>query len=332
MSRNEYKQSLAGVGPTAKTVDEIINISYEKKANKNNFIKRVACAALSIILVVGSSFGINYAVKNSKNDLNVMVVYAYDNKSLLFASKSNQKLFYGIYTAPLDNEKACDEVRSRWQKDKSKLNEWIDNERVEDESASILSGSEGCYSTKLGKETAVLYTLNAGNIELSLEDYSQVKSFKVENESQYGYLEFDYCSEEDYQEYYDTLEKTKKSDGENIVSETSKYSEDYEITQEDIMRDFGWAHKFELTGDELRFSQESGFYIKGVGKYEENKGYFLNWTPSFELKEAIGNNPNFDLSQIVDTITFTVEYNDGTVKTASLDLHFDSDGYMKFDK
>lgn len=50
-----------------------------------------------------------------------------------------------------------------------------------------------------------------------------------------------------------------------------------------------------------------------------------------DVYQAIGNDLNFDLSQIKDTITFTVNFDDGTVKTASINLFFDSDGYMHFE-
>ena len=90
-------------------------------------------------------------------------------------------------------------------------------------------------------------------------------------------------------------------------------------------------HEFTLTGDEIRFSQDTKSFECGKGKYKQNKGYFLLWEPSEELGYAIGDNPHFDLSQIKDTITFTLEYNDGTVKTASLNLYFDRDGYMHFE-
>lgn len=52
---------------------------------------------------------------------------------------------------------------------------------------------------------------------------------------------------------------------------------------------------------------------------------------SDELEYAIGRNPYFDLSQIKDIIKFTVEFNDGTVKSASINLYFDSNGYMHFE-
>lgn len=332
MNRNEYKRSLSSVGPTDKTVEKIMDIPERKKSRINLIVMKVACAALSVAIVVGGIFGINYNSNTSEDDFSVMVVYAYDNKSLHLGSKNSQKLFYGIYTAPLDDKEACDEVRNRWHKDKSDILSWIDDERDDDEYASISSGSEACYSESLDKETAVFYTLDAGNIELSLEDYSQVKTFKVENISDYGYLEFDYCTEDEYREYEEATEKIGNEDGEIVTSDDTIIQEISDITNQDIMDILAWSHKFEISGDELRFSQKSGFYTKGLGEYEENKGYYLNWVPSFELKSAIGENPNFDLTQIVDTITFTVEYMDSTVKTASMDLYFDKDGYMRFNK
>lgn len=71
-------------------------------------------------------------------------------------------------------------------------------------------------------------------------------------------------------------------------------------------------------------------YSCGI-KHIVNKGYFLNWEMSDELEYAIGKDPYFDLSQIKDTIKFTAEFNDGTVKSASINLYFDSNGYMHFE-
>lgn len=115
---------------------------------------------------------------------------------------------------------------------------------------------------------------------------------------------------------------------ENYVVSDEELEEVYAKYPELIPQD----HEFILTGDELRYSYNSRYGEMGLGRHKVCKGYWLTWEISDELVSAISENPDFDLSQIKDTITFTVEFNDGTVKTASLNLYFDSDGYMHFEK
>ena len=88
------------------------------------------------------------------------------------------------------------------------------------------------------------------------------------------------------------------------------------------------GNKIKVTGDDLVYSQQ--YYLDKQLWVFENKGYAVNWRPSEKLCDAIGNDVHFDLSNIKDTIKFTVVYNDGTVQTGSLNLYFDSDGYMHF--
>ena len=83
------------------------------------------------------------------------------------------------------------------------------------------------------------------------------------------------------------------------------------------------GNNISVSGKELEISQA----IKAF-EYPMNKGYELFWGVTDNLYKSIGNDLNFDLTQIKDTITFTVEFNDGEIQTARLNLYFDSDGYM----
>lgn len=312
-NREVYKEAMSGVRHSDEAIERIFDMTVDKKkANNGLLFKKFVSVALAVaILAVGGGFGANAIIKNNKinQPLTVMVAYASDNGKLSFGSKSEQKLFYGIYLAPYDDQEACDEAARRWQTDKTKLMNNLDITSAKGSSGNYGSGGLQCYNIEQNKETAYCYTLEGGSFELDLEDYSDVKSFKVNNESAYGLLHFEYADPKWYgQEYYEDSE---------VPEELLEYS-----IQE---------HEFILTGEELRFSQDTKSFECGEGKYKQNKGYFLLWEPSEELGYAIGENPHFDLSQIKDTITFTLEYNDGTVKTASLNLYFDSDGYMHFE-
>lgn len=315
-NRELYKDAMSGVHHSDDAIERIFDMTVDKKkVNTATLFKRLASGALAFaVLVVGGGFGAHAIIENGKANkpLTVMVAYAEDNGKLSFGSKNDQPLFYGIYLAPYDDPKACEEAKARFGADKTKVLNQLDN-KAEDSSGSYGSGGLQCYNIEQEKETAYCYTLEGGSFELDLEDYTDVKSFKVNNESEYGLLHFEHADPKWYGKVY--------NDESEIPEEFIEYLKEH--PSED--------HEFTLTGDEIRFSQNTGDYNCGRRKYETNKGYFLTWLPSEELGYAIGDNPHFDLSQIKDTITFTLEYNDGTVKTASLNLYFDRDGYMHFE-
>lgn len=328
-NRELYKDVMSGVHHSDDAIERIFDMTVDKKRlNSKQLFKRVASAVLALaILVVGGGFGTNAIIRNNKANkpLTVMVAYAGDNGKLSFGSKNDQPLFYGIYLAPYDDPKACEEAKARFGADKTKVLNQLDN-KAEGSSGSYGSGGLQCYNIEQNKETAYCYTLEGGSFELDLEDYTDVKSFKVNNESEYGLLQFEYA-EENAEQLAEQLEQyLAPYDEEGVPDEVLQKLEDEhpELCLQN--------HEFCLTGDEIRYSQDTEDYSCGLGKYKTNKGYFLTWLPSEELGYAIGENPHFDLSQIKDTITFTLEYNDGTVKTASLNLYFDSDGYMHFEQ
>lgn len=316
-NRELYKDVMSGIHHSDDAIERIFDMTVDKKKTNNSpLFKRLACTALALaVLAVGGGFGANAIIQDNKTNqpLTIMVAYASDNGKLSFGSKQDQPLFFGLYLAPYDDPKACDEAAARWQADKTKVLNQLDN-KAEGSSGSYGSGGLQCYNIEQEKETAYCYTLEGGSFELDLEDYTDVTSFKVNNESEYGLLHFEYADPKWYDKvYYDDSE---------VPDELIEYLKEHPSE----------SHEFTLTGDEIRFSQNVGYGRCGLGKYETNKGYFLTWLPSEELGYAIGENPHFDLSQIKDAITFTLEYNDGTVKAASLNLYFDSDGYMHIEQ
>lgn len=321
MNKNfdNYKNTYSQIRPTDDSIERVMNMTQQKEHKFRLNFKRVAAAALACALLIGGSLGTNYAVQKNRttDEFGVLVAYASTGDYVKIGSQNKQELFYGLYLAPKDDQKASDSAKKRWRADYDKVRAEFEKLGSDGHSAMLSGGTGGtpCFN-KAGETVATLYTVQAGSFALSLDDYTDVKSFKVENVSKYGYIEFDYLGHR---------EKMLE------MSEEDYFEEGYEVTDQDSLDFYGWGHEFKITGDELRRSQEDGTYAGGT-KHEVNKGYFMQWQPSMELlDDAIVNNPHFDLSEIKDTITFTVEFNDGTVKTASLNLYFDSDGYMHFE-
>lgn len=311
MNKNSenYKSTYSQLRPSDEAVERAMDIANEKKRSFKPIFKRLAAAALAFAVLIGGGFGINYSLQkdDSSGELGVLIAYAATGEFLEVGSITNQDFFYAIYVAPFDNEEVLKTAIERYNFDLEKVTEKMYELSDEGYSANIRHGN------RFGD----IYTIEAGQFVLNLNDYSEVKSFKVENSSIYGELEFDY----DFWGrlgYTDTL-PTDFDDDEFLEYVANNYPWPYN------------GHEFTISGEVLRRSQESGFYSAGT-KHEVNKGYRLSWEISEELAIAIDNDPSFDLSQIKDTITFIVEFNDGSVKTASLDLYFDSDGYMHFGK
>lgn len=64
-------------------------------------------------------------------------------------------------------------------------------------------------------------------------------------------------------------------------------------------------------------------------QYHQDSGGF-HWRNSDKLDNAINDNPDIPLSTFKDTITFTIEYTDGTKEIGVIDVTFDDDGNGAF--
>ena len=314
--KDRYKQALSKYNPSDESVEKIFKMTVDsKKRVKNPWLRRVCACVMAFALVISGGFGINYAVNKTYNDFGVIVAYA-SGEIFKIGSRNEQNIFYGIYVMPEDSPELKNQVYNRWNEDVS---------RVMSECQNL--GKEGytarCGKGSTGNENVQINHINGGNFALSLDDYSDVKTFKVENSSEYGILSFDYLMNQEEREKIDNL----IADINNAENQDALSALD--ITQEDINLAMGLGNEFVVSGEQLQRSKNCGFYEGGT-KHTVNYGYSLEWDMSSELIERIKTDPYFDLSQITDTITFTVEFNDGTVKTASIDLYFDSDGYMHF--
>lgn len=62
--------------------------------------------------------------------------------------------------------------------------------------------------------------------------------------------------------------------------------------------------------------------------YNDSNGFL--WRNSYKLDNAINDNPDIPLSTFKDTITFTVEYTDGTKEIGVIDVTFDDEGNGAF--
>lgn len=313
-NRNKYKAAMSGVHHSDEAIERIFDMTVDKRNNKNILLKRIASVTLAMAVLIGSGYGLNQAIHKQDavvlsdssqvavaKPLSVMVAYAGEYKEagkfeLNVSSQNKQKVFYAIHFADINDKEATEKLRKLCENDCAKIQ--VEADRI----------SNDGYGTSIGKrsevlcdinerETAVLYEIHGGELALNLNDYTNVKRMTINNYCEYGEI---------YMAYYNSAAENDTFD--------IKHVHGNEIT---------------ISGDELRKSQDSKIFESG-DKHKVNYGYDLRWKSSYQLSEAIGNDLNFDLSEIKDTITFTIEYNDGTTQTGCVNLYFDRDGYMHF--
>lgn len=308
MSNKEtYKNAMSGVRHSDDTIERIFDMTVDKKSKRLTF-KKIASVVLAFAILVGSGVGINQIVNNKEpvtntsvaqsnlNPLSVMVAYAGEYKQvsdIKAGSMNEQQIFYSIHYADITDENASAEAERLYESDKTKLENDMDALSNQGHSSVLQSGKSTVNSIK-GEATVKVFVLSGGIIALNTDDYSNVKNMTISNTGKYGELYFNYVTK-------------KEKDGAQQI-----------------------GNKISISGKELRESQASKGYECGTSP-TVNKGYELFWGITDDVYKAIGNDLKFDLSQIKDTITFTVEYNDGTIQTANLNLYFDSDGYMHFE-
>ena len=313
-NRNKYKDAMSGVHHSDEAIERIFDMTVDKRNNKNVVLKRIASVTLALAVLIGSGYGLNQITHKqdtalpydssqvaAAKPLSVMVAYAGEYKEAdefesKVGSQNKQKVFYAIHFADINDKGAVENLKKLYKNDWAKIQAEAESIAADGYGASVGKSREVLFDSN-GKETAVLYEIHGGEIAINLKDYTNVKKLTVNNYSEYGEMYIAYYDSEANNETFDI----KQVHGKEII----------------------------ISGDELRKSQDSKMFESGI-EHRVNYGYDLRWKPNYQLYEAIGNDINFDLSEIKDTVTFTVEYNDGTIQSGCVNLYFDRDGYMHF--
>lgn len=305
-NKENFKGTFSNLSPSDECMEKIFDMTSSNKYSKNQIFRRIVSATLALAVLVGGGYGatqffndndkqtkIVSNVSQNSNPLSVMVAYAGEYKSLSELKAGNmyeQGLFYSIHFADINDTKALENAEKLYSSDKANLEK--DKDALSEQGYSaVITAARSVINSVKGEATVRVNILMGGAIALNIDDYSVVKKVTIKNESDYGELYFNYAT------------KSQKNRKEIIGNNIS------------------------VSGKELEISQASKVFECGT-KNPINKGYRLFWGVTDNLYKSIGQNLNFDLTQIKDTITFTVEFNDGEIQTARLNLYFDSDGYM----
>ena len=179
MRNNEYKNAYNQLYVSNKTIDNLYNITANKKLKSAGISKKVLACAMAFVLVIGGGFGINYSVSD-KASIGIYVANANEVASIKKATP--QDFTYQVYIA--DDSK---EAISKWQKDKQELLDSAEKLGKDDYTASVRSGSSTATNEKSGKEYN-FYTLSSGDFTVNVGNIEDVKKLTIENQNKYAEL------------------------------------------------------------------------------------------------------------------------------------------------
>lgn len=179
MRNNEYKNAYNQLYVSNKTIDNLYDITANKKLKSAGISKKVLACAMAFALVIGGGFGINYSVSD-KASVGIYVANANEVASIKKASP--QDFSYQVYIT--DDSK---EAMSKWQKDKQELLDDAEKLGKDDYTASVRSGSSTATNEKSGKEYD-FYTLSSGDFTVNVGNIEDVKKLTIENQNKYAEL------------------------------------------------------------------------------------------------------------------------------------------------
>ena len=301
-NKEKFKGTFSNLSPSDECMEKIFDMTSSNKYSKNQIFRRIVSATLALAVLVGGGYGatqffndndkqtkIVSNVSQNSNPLSVMVAYAGEYKSLSELKAGN------MYEQGLFYSIHFADINDTKALENAEKLYSSDKAKLEKELDAL---SEQGYSGVIQAGRSVINSVKG---EATVRVNILMGGAIALNIDDYSVVKkMTIKNESDYGELYF-----------NYVTKSQKYGKQI------------IGNNISVSGKELEISQA----IKAF-EYPTNKGYELFWGVTDDLYKSLGNDLNFDLTQIKDTITFTVEFNDGKTQTARLNLYFDSDGYM----
>lgn len=301
-NKENFKGTFSNLSPSDECMEKIFDMTSSNKYSKNQIFRRIVSATLALAVLVGGGYGatqffndndkqtkIVSNVSQNSNPLSVMVAYAGEYKSLSELKAGN------MYEQGLFYSIHFADINDTKALENAEKLYSSDKAKLEKELDAL---SEQGYSGVIQAGRSVINSVKG---EATVRVNILMGGAIALNIDDYSVVKkMTIKNESDYGELYFNYVTKSQKNGKQII-----------------------GNNISVSGKELEISQA----IKAF-EYPTNKGYELFWGVTDDLYKSIGNDLNFDLTQIKDTITFTVEFNDGKTQTARLNLYFDSDGYM----
>ena len=312
----KYKETFSTLRPTDDIIESIKDIPNRNK-KKSILLPIIAVASCFVVLIVGA-FGndhINNIVSNYNdepvtNSSTSISKVAPGGVIVAFASDEAVDVMGHDYSinVPMKSKIGAIDIRGKSQAEIDKLvDELYEKYDLVDWNFPSFEISDKNVLTLLDVNTttydnAIIYQFRNGFFDFDLDSQiaKNVKEIRVKNESPYARMRITSMSV-----YY--------QDG-KLRDNYGGYSKGIHYINIDSNDFVG------ISGEE---------YQKDVELSEKFGRLFgISWEMSTDFVKLLNENPNYDLSQISDTVTFEVEFNDGTVSQSVVNVSLDKNGYM----
>lgn len=320
--KNKYQETFSLIRPSDEVIERVMNMT--KSDNKKHSVIKpalamVACLAVLVTgLFAGGAFDKQSDIANVPQKLIqgentgsklapgfVMVVYADEAEEVEIVNDINNL----EPNTPFLCQLGAVDIKGKSQKEVDKIVGDIREKFQYIEGENDLGKIHYCMSTITDiYDDAVIYEAYCGNFNFDIDDNTvkNVKEVRVKNDDQkHGYVVIQAMDA-----YYND-DLTSKNDGINY---------DKSCYLDNRLSDVDYAS---LSGKRYQKCYELGKQFDSVKRY-----FGVNWKINKELYAELNKNPDFDLSQIKDKITFEVEFEDGTISKSVIDIAFTTDGRM----
>lgn len=289
----------------------ISDIKYKSAKPRKTFTKVVSAVLCFAVLTFGTTAAVSHLNgTQNKGDGSILIAYAGTDKVFTIDELSFKETpVFGNIT--IINDHAPAEVTKQkletYHKAKTEMMNMVD------EIAKDGSGA-GWSSGQTGDSDFSMYYCFSGNFMLDLNAYKDVEKLTISNTSIYGEIIMDILPEGYIDEY--TM---------NDMKYCSAFVAPGEIYDNGVWQ---VENSITVTGEELQTSLETKHYEMGRGRKAINKPCWIEWEYSPQLIEDIEKNPDFDVTDIKDEVTFEVTFKNGSVTKSVVNINFDQNGNM----
>lgn len=305
--KKEFREVYENIKPDEELLMTALDLTDKKAPKSKHIARRVISCILCLAVFVGAGIGVRDSLIQKSVDISptepvteimkiktgsILVAYAQTNDVVRLNDDlklSEMPLFGNITIIDLHAPQSeIDEKNAYFENIKKDIE--AEFERLGNEGKGI-----GLRQGGAPLENVQIRRIFMGEFLLDLpDDYSEIEKLKIYNTSEYA---------------------------EVVFSINTDSGDDFPV-------EYRHSHFVEATGEELKFSKDSGLFESGIGEYKINSGYQITWNISYEFSQAVEANPQFDISTLKDKITFEVVYKNGDVSKAAADISFDKNGNM----
>lgn len=324
--KNKYQETFSSIRPSDEAIERVMGMTNNENKKKIRIAPAIALVACLAIFVTGIfASGVfkqepnvvdtpqtskPLVTEEENTDIKgkpgfVMVAYADEIKDIEIVEDINKL----APSTPFLCQIGAVDIKGKSEKEIKKIANDIRKKFQHIEGENEQGKVYYCMSTNTDiYDDAIIYEAYCGNFNFDIDDETvkNVKKIQVSNKNKdYGYVEIQAM------DVYYNDDLTQKNDGINY--DKSAYL-DNSLSDVDFVS---------LSGKRYQKCYALGKQFDSIKRY-----LGINWKINEGLYAKLNKNPNFDLSQIKDTITFEVEFNDGSISKSVIDIAFTKDGKM----